>query len=277
MSTYTPIQQLWRRDTQWLPTHVQHTLATPPKGRAAVTRHEVRRTPVIEGMFDTIIPASARSADAYIAYAYYPYTEVGLAVKKINDNPALSRLVVLLILLAHALVGGLVGYNVSPAAGVIAMAVMWFGMIFALVLLNYSIVRPQEMRVIESDSIDITSLGDDMTERAWYVYCYDYDHYDEFVALCMSMMEIDTESTTKTWQMRRNILDAFNKVSLSRQTATKQLIQARISEIEAMRLAVMREEDAIAREEKIQRKIADQAQADALGEVFLKPLQGENT
>lgn len=81
-----PIAEIFKRDFNELPKHVQNLLTDPPKGHPNTTRRDGAWAPTTEGLFVFAIPLTAKDADSYIADAYFPYTKARDLVRRVQTR-----------------------------------------------------------------------------------------------------------------------------------------------------------------------------------------------
>lgn len=273
------IAQLWGKDPERLPKHVQRALSTPPSGHVSGDDHYLR--PCTDGVFTNTLPLSADDVDEYISNARFPYTRCDMWLHKCARGlETFLHNVTKYSLLLYTLFG--------PAlflANLVLLEnrfVFYASLIFCVIGLLLLFCEPstsarkrslkneatRKMKEIERRSVNVSKLGIRIPEQAWNIYLYDRDHYNTFVAMCVDMLKVDAEPHGKTRQTQREILNAFYEMSTIRQKETKRTIDNGIAQIES----INRE----AEEQERQRKEdMDAAQAEALKETLLNPMKDE--
>lgn len=274
-----PIAGLWNKDQdlERLPDHVQRALTTPPAGHADITRWDTLNRPSTKGVFTGMLPLSANEVDEYIGNAYFPYTKrkarweaVMYRAGRVGDYlAAYGPLVFVVLTLVLSITTSFVWEDTVLC--IISVGLLLISLPVAACIEPKrprrrirrvcSATPTQRMNNIERRSVNIAPLGSHINEYAWNMYLYDRACYDQFVALCVSMLDVDAGSSSKTHQTRREILDTFNAMSRMRQAETQRLLDAKRREAEDRQQ--QRQDD------------IDTAQAEALREMMLEPLKAD--
>lgn len=277
------------------PAHIHRAMTTPLDGYADTPRDSVDvryadvgaidRAPRTDGLFISTIPATAQDASDYISAAYFPHKKCYYAIVEFWDNPIKTharRFVALAMLLLTATLTDVVSNAVvepmSTASAVITVQVLIiacacglgvFAVFYATLMVAYRrggyatpTAPTPPMRAIEDRSIDVTALPDALAPQAWHIYCYDYEHYDEFAELCRSLVTMDAAPGKETRHVQREIIDTFLRASLIRQRANKHMLHKHTAHMESL------QRDMRARDEEA-RAAYDHAQAQTLRETVL--------
>lgn len=279
------VAKLWSKDPERLPAHVQRAMTVPPSGRADIPLSQYGKRPCTDGVFMDKIPSSAADVDEYINNARFPYTKrkapVIKAMSKLSSDEFVESCLISYILLLMALC--IVNAFVWQSLALMFINLLLIGP-FLVVFERYDTHKPilpsmskgkrvgtkptKRMRAIEKQSVDVSKLRSQIPERAWNIYLYDREHYDKFVSLCENMLKVEDEHCSETRETKREIIDTFYEMSLMRQEETKRAIDTSLAELESIR---RKEEDRVQQ----MRDDADKAQADALSEMMLEPLQAD--
>ena len=237
-----------------LPAHVAAAYNTPPKGYLYY-RRDTHRRPDGSGMFVTHIPASAADASTYIANMQFPYTRKRRVMQAIVDAqpPSTGFLYGFLAIMTGALITMLstdpdtVPNTIGAGGFVLCIIVLvTFFMFVATAMLletrmdtnhdKYCPVVPTKlMRTIHDRSINVTPVMPGLADKAWKVYLYDVEHYDEYANIIASIAANPAEYGTKTYAVQREILDTFWRTSLLRQKAVRRDLDAQAERIAQQR------------------------------------------
>jgi hypothetical protein len=236
-----PLDELMETDnTNALPAHIQQALNTPPKGHLATPRNE-RRAPDAGAVFSSAIPTNLADANTYIAAMHHPHTrknQVEYIVTSIEDASE-ERAGVVAALLIVCITSTLAGFyepirDIAASVTAVSMMVLGLGvfLLFLAVIIGAfmadSIDAPTTaMKNITSRSINVSQVSPKLARDAWDIYCFDTDHYDEFVQLITPIAEHPAERGTKTYDVQREIIDTFVRTSKLRQQANKAMLVER--------------------------------------------------
>lgn len=276
---HNPIEGLWNkdRDLERLPEHVQHVLTTPPAGHADMTRWDTLNRPSTNGAFTGTLPLSANEVDEYIGNAYFPYTKcqvrreaVKYRVQRVGDYlAAYGSLGFVVLTLALSITTSFAWRNTALCTVSVGLLLISLPVAACIepkrprrrIRGSCSTTPTQRMKDIERRSVNITPLGSHINEYAWSMYLYDRACYDQFVALCVSMLDVDAAPSSETHHTRREILDTFNAMSRMRQAETQRLLDDKWR-------------DAKDRQQQRQDDI-DAVQAEVLRKMMLEPLEAD--
>lgn len=239
-----------------LPAHVAEAYNTPPKGYLRRKRDAYRR-PDGGGMFVTHIPRNTADASTYIANMQFPHTRKSHTINAIRSiqPPSLGTLygvVIMTICASLLMVSTEVGttlFTASLAALIVCVAVIigFSALAACSVALDtralehpdtYSPTAPTKlMRTIHNRSINVATTMPGLADKAWKVYLYDVEHYDEYADIIADIVDDPAKYSTKTYAVQQNILDTFWRTSLLRQKAVRRDLDAQRARIKQQRCA----------------------------------------
>ena len=124
------------------------------------------------------------------------------------------------------------------------------------------------MRTIYDRNINVTPVMPGLADKAWKVYLYDVEHYDEYANIIADIAANPAEYGTKTYAVQQDILDTFWRTSLLRQKAVQRDIDAQAERIAQQRA----DEDSQAQH---QATITDEMRAGALETTVLDKLKAD--
>lgn len=270
-----------------LPEHVAAAYNTPPKGYLR-RRRDTHRRPDADGMFVTRIPASAADASTYIANMQFPYTRKRRVMQAIVDAqpPSTGFLYGFLAIMTGALITMLstdpdtVPNTIGAGGFVLCIIVLvaFFMFVATAMLLEtrmdthhdkYCPVVPTKlMHTIHDRSIKVARVIPGLADKAWKVYLYDIEHYDEYAQLIADVVENPAEYGSKTYAVHQDILDTFWRASLLRQKAVQRDLDA-----QAERIAQQRADEKTQAQH--QATITDEMRAGALETTVLDKLKAD--
>lgn len=270
-----------------LPAHVAVTYNTPPKGYLH-RRADKHRRPDGSSMFVSRIPRNAVDASTYIANMQFPYTRKRRAMQKIVDaqSPAIGFLYGFLAIMAGTLITMLstdpdtVPHTIGAGSFILCITVLVAFFIFVITAMalethidnnheKYCPAAPtQLMRAIHDHSINVASTMPGLADKAWQVYCYDVEHYDEYADIIADIVNNPAKYGTKTYAVQEEILDTFWRASLLRQKAMRRDLDAQAARITQQRA----DEDSQAQH---QATITDEMRAGALETTVLDKLKAD--
>lgn len=274
-----PIAQLWEKNPERLPAHVQRALTTPPSGRADIPLNQYEELPCTNGVFIDKVPSSATEVDEYINNARFSYSKQKAQVIKAKHKLPLDNLAAFSIVFSSTLLPTILftvavvqeNIDFALAALIPVLTLLIFINVYDLRNKGHATttINPtNRMKEIEQQCLDVSQLGHHVPEQAWNIYLYDRDNYDEFVSMCENLLKVDADTTSKTREMKQEILDTFYEMSLMRQENTKREIDTRLAEIESLKRKTEVQERQL-------KDDIDTAQADALAEMMLDPLKAD--
>lgn len=270
-----------------LPAHVAAAYNTPPKGYLRRKR-DTRRRPNGGSMFISRIPRSVADASTYIANMQFPHTRTSRAINALRDMPIPPLGVVygfLFVTLFTRLrmVNTEVGtppFTVSLAVFLVCITVIVVFVAlatcsFALDMRaskhhdKYCPAAPTKlMRTIYDRSINVAPIMPGLADKAWKVYLYDVEHYDEYANIIADIADSPVEYGTKTYAVHQEILDTFWRASLLRQKAVQRDLDA-----QAERIAQQRADEETQAQH--QASISDEMRASALTTAILDKLKAD--
>ena len=270
-----------------LPEHIAAAYNTPPKGYLH-RRRDTHRRPDGSGMFVTRIPASAADASAYIASMQFPHTRMRSTVDALRDMPIPSQgprygfaaMTIFLAIIMSSTEVGTTPFTVSLTAFVLCITAIVAFVTLAVCSLTLDIralKHPEKyspttltklMRTIHDRSINVTPVMPGLADKAWKVYLYDVEHYDEYANIIADIAANPAEYGTKTYAVQQDILDTFWRTSLLRQKAVQRDLDA-----QAERIAQQRADEKTQAQH--QATITDEMRAGALETTVLYKLKAD--
>lgn len=277
-----PLDELMDTDnTNALPSHIQQALDTPPKGHLATPRND-RRAPDAGAMFSSAIPANLADANTYIAAMAHPHTRkdqveyVATFIEDASEERAGLMISLLIVSIISIVVGfyeparHIASYMAATSMGLLGLGIF---LLFPAVIIGMftaeSIDAPTKtMQNITSRSIDISQLPPHLAQQAWDIYCFDTDHYDEFVQIITLIAEHPAERGTKTYDVQREIIDTFVRTSKLRQQANKAMLDKRANTLNELQHKQETQENAA-------KEITDASEAEMLKITVLDQLKAD--
>lgn len=270
-----------------LPAHMAAAFNTPPKGYLHRTR-DTHRRPNGGSMFITHIPRNAADASTYIANMQFPHTRTSRAIQTIvhAEPPPIGVLYgFLATMMATAALSlgadsgtwpfivGMSGIALCATALVLFFAFVTTAMALETYIdKNYDTCYPTAptklMRTIHDRSINVTPVMPGLADKAWKVYLYDVEHYDEYANIIADIAANPAEYGTKTYAVQREILDTFWRTSLLRQKAVQRDIDAKMEHIAQQRQAEQTQTQT-------QAAISDEMHAETLETTVLDKLKAD--
>lgn len=237
-----------------LPEHLVRAYNTVPKGYLPYRRDTDCR-PDANGMFITHIPRNADDAHAYIASMQFPYTRKRVVMQRIISIPPPSNRVIYSFLAVMSVTAMLalstepntLPFTIGVGGVIVCMTTLVTFLALAVTAVSieshidkhYDTYRPiaptRLMREIHDRSIKVARVIPGLANKAWNVYVYDVDHYDEYAQLIADVVENPAAYGSKTYAVQREILDTFWRTSLLRQKAVQRDIDAHKGRIKQQR------------------------------------------
>lgn len=270
-----------------LPAHVAEAYNTPPKGYLH-RRRDTHRRPDADGMFVTRISASAADASTYIANMQFPHTHTSRVIQTIvhAEPPPIGVLygfLAIMMTTAALSLGADSGtwpfiVGVSGITLCAVVLVLFFAFVATAMALEtyidknhdtcYPTAPTKLMRTIYDRSINVASTMPGLADKAWQVYCYDVEHYDEYAEIIANIVDDPAKYGTKTYAVQDEILDTFWRTSLLRQKAVRRDLDAQAERIAQQRA----DEDSQAQH---QATITDEMRAGMLETTVLDKLKAD--
>lgn len=284
------IATLWNKDPEHFPEHVRRALSEPPSSRGDVLHSRHKKLPRTDGIFVDKVPLSAAEVDEYINSARFPHTKqkarvINFTRKLSLDDDDILDLIFMAILSLMLVASIAFVHEINVLLHISLALIAILGCRLALyasptraaeIKKNRAATQPtKRMKEIEDQSVDLSQLGSHIPAQAWNVYLYDRDYYGEFVSRCASALEVDAKYFSKTREAQRKVIDTLYEMSSLRQEETKRAIKASHEDIESIRAEA---KNAQRRTEDQARQLEndiDRAQAEALTEMMLKPLEAD--
>lgn len=237
-----------------LPAHVAAAYNTPPKGYLRRKRDTYRR-PNGGSMFISRIPQSVADASTYIANMQFPHTRKSRAIQTIahTEPPPIG---VLYSFLAIMMTMAALSLGADPGTGLfiigingiticLVILVLFFVFVVTAIALETHIENNHDtycpaaptklMRTIYDRSINVAPIMPGLADKAWKVYLYDVEHYDEYADIIADIADNPAEYGTKTYAVQDEILDTFWRASLLRQKAVQRDLDAQAERIAQQR------------------------------------------
>lgn len=272
-----------------LPAHVAKAYNTPPKGYLRRKRDTYRR-PDAGSTFVSHIPKNVDDASTYIANMQFPHTRKSRAISAIRNMPipslgidyGFALMTLFLSILTINTKVGTTPFIISLTALVVCVTIIVVFCILAACSITFDTQALKHhdkycptapttlMRTIYDRSINVARIMPGLADKAWQVYLYDVEHYDEYADIIADIAANPAEHGTKTYAVQQDILDTFWRTSLLRQKAVQRDLDTQAERIKQQRI----NEHTQAQHQAV---IDDEMRADMLEATVLERLRAEES